>query len=184
MTENTGFEFGWEDNIEKDSSEFVLLEEGVYPFTVEKIERGRSKGEGKWPACNMAIVHMQVDGGSQGKTTLKENLILYSLNEWKLSSFFVSLGMKKKGEVLKMNWPGTLKQTGYCKVKVEEFDKKDGSVGKSNRIDKFLAPDDSSINAQNNHQSSMPPQQGQFTETRQPGNYTGNSSFEFKGFGN
>lgn len=183
MTENTGFEFGWEDNIEKDSSEFVLLEEGVYPFTVEKIERGRSKGEGKWPACNMAIVHMQVDGGRQGKTTLKENLILYSLNEWKLSSFFVSLGMKKKGEILKMNWPGTLKQSGYCKVKIEEYRKQDGSTGYSNRIDKFLAPDDSSINSQNNQQPAAP-QQGQFTETRQPGNYSGNSSFEFKGFGN
>lgn len=183
MTENTGFEFGWDDKIEKDSSDFVLLNEGVYPFVVEKFERGRSKGEGKWPACNMAIVSLIVDGGSQGKTTLKENLILYSLNEWKLSSFYVSIGMKKKGEPLNMDWPGTIRKSGYCKIKIEEYTKQDGTIGNSNRIEKFLAPDDETININHNKEKKSP-QQGQFVETRQPGQFNGNTNFEFKGFGN
>ena len=138
MTELQGFEFGWDGEISQDSVEFTLLPEGEYKFTVEHFERGRSKGEGKLPPCNMAVVTIVVDGGSLGKTTIKENFVLHSSLEWKLSSFFSSLGMKGKGEKVKMNWPGTVKKQGYLKLKVEEYAKKDGSIGETNRVDKYI----------------------------------------------
>ena len=37
-------ELGWDDEIEKDSGEFILLPEGDYDFTVESFERSRHGG--------------------------------------------------------------------------------------------------------------------------------------------
>ena len=136
-----GFEFNWDGEIVKDSNEFTLLPNGEYNFTVENFERARSTGQGKWPATNMAKMTLKIDGGELGKTVLTENFILFSENEWKISSFFVSLGMKKKGEPFKMNWEGSIGKTGRVRLKVEEYIKQDGSVGETNRVDRFLEPD-------------------------------------------
>ena len=37
-------EFNWDDTIEKDSTDFVLLQEGDYDFEVESYERARHGG--------------------------------------------------------------------------------------------------------------------------------------------
>ena len=42
-------ELDWNDEIEKDS-DFTLLPEGDYDFTVESFERGRHPGSDKLPA--------------------------------------------------------------------------------------------------------------------------------------
>ena len=44
--ENTNIdrELSWDDEIEKDSGEFILLPEGDYEFTVESFERARYQG--------------------------------------------------------------------------------------------------------------------------------------------
>ena len=56
-------ELGWEDTIEKDS-EFVLLPDGLYYFTVKSLERGRHtpnpQNPGKLPACNKATVNIKI----------------------------------------------------------------------------------------------------------------------------
>lgn len=113
--ENEGREFGWEDEIKNDS-EFTLLPEGDYSFTVDRFERGRSSGEGKLPACNMATVYFNVTDGSGASAQIRENFILHSSLEWKLSQLFTSVGLKKKGEPLKMNWQALIGRTGRCNV--------------------------------------------------------------------
>ena len=51
-------EFSWDDTIQKDS-EFVLLPEGLYYFTVKSYDRGRHtpnpQNPGKLPACPKAL---------------------------------------------------------------------------------------------------------------------------------
>ena len=55
--------------------------------------------------------------------------------EWKLSQFFASIGMKQKGEKLRMNWsPAIIGKTGICKVIVHTYTK-NGSERQTNRID-------------------------------------------------
>ena len=58
MTQNfqQDHELGWDDTIQNDSSEPVVLEPGDYIFEVEKFERARyTPGpNSKLPACNMA----------------------------------------------------------------------------------------------------------------------------------
>ena len=49
-------EFGWDDEIQNDSTPFEVLPEGDYRFRVEKFERGRHSGSEKIPPCNKAIL--------------------------------------------------------------------------------------------------------------------------------
>lgn len=133
-------ELGWDDQIADEGGEYEPLPEGDYKFTVKSVERARSKGEGKLPACNMAKVTLTVHGDRDREITV--NLVLHSTLEWKLSQFFLSIGMKKHGEPLHMNWPGAVTKTGNCHVTVRTFRKKDGGEGKSNDISKFYAYDE------------------------------------------
>ena len=122
-------ELSWDDEINQEGG-FIVLAPGEYPFTVKGYERSRSQGSDKLPPSNMAIVEIEVGG-----TTVKEFLIMHTKAEWKLSQFFISIGMKKKGEPLRMNWPGVIGKTGMCKIKNETRE------GKTyNRIEEFLEP--------------------------------------------
>lgn len=136
MAENIeGREYDWNDEIENDGSVFEPLPEGEYDFTIEKFERGRSKGEGKLPPCNMAIVYFTVHG-PDWDVSIKENYILHTRMEWKLSELFRAIGAKKKGERVTMNWNLLPGAKGRCLVKLEPgFN--DPSK-KFNRIDKLL----------------------------------------------
>ena len=55
-------ELGWDDVIENDSPEFVILPDGDYDFEVVDFERGRHNGSEKLPPCNKAIVHIRIEG--------------------------------------------------------------------------------------------------------------------------
>lgn len=131
-------ELGWEEEIENDGNDFVLIDEGDYEFVVTKFERGRSKGSDKLPPCNMAVLTIRVND----ETTITENLILHSKMEWKLCQFFTSIGLRKHGEKMRMNWGKVLGATGRCRVIVEDYTGKDGKVRQTNRIDKFLEPEE------------------------------------------
>lgn len=87
-------EFGWDDEIEKDSDEWVLLPEGDYDFTVTAFERGRHQGSDKLPPCNKAILTLKVEG-KEGTATITHNLFLHSKTEGMLSAFFCAIGQKK-----------------------------------------------------------------------------------------
>lgn len=124
MTEyNNNFEreFGWDDVIQQDQ-EFVLLPEGLYEFTVTGFERARHtpSGNGKLPACNKAIVSVEVVA-PQGKVTMKHNLFLHSSTEGMLSAFFGAIGQKRKGEPLKMDWNKIIGTRGVCKVGIRTY---------------------------------------------------------------
>lgn len=98
-----GRELGWDDTIQKDSS-FAELQPGDYDFTIDHYDRGRSQGSEKIPASNMAIVYFSIAAPNGETATIKENFILHSKLEWKLSELFCGVGLKKKGEELRMNW--------------------------------------------------------------------------------
>ena len=142
MANNMDREFGWDDEIVNDGSDFVLLPEGVYPFVVESFERGRHNGSAKLPPCNKAILSIRVADKDGNAAIIKHNLFLHSKCEGLLSAFFVSIGMKKPGEPLRMNWPGTIGRRGMCKVGVRSWTGNDGQEHQSNEIVKFLDPAD------------------------------------------
>ena len=128
-------ELSWDDEISQES-EYTLLEPGDYDFEVKKFERGRSKGSDNIPASNMAIIELKVSNG-KNSTNITDYLVLHTKMEWKLSQFFCSIGQKKHGEPLKMNWSKVVGAKGRCKVKVEDYVNDKGEKRTSNKIDKY-----------------------------------------------
>ena len=117
-------EFGWEDTIEKDS-EYVLLPDGLYHFTVIGMERTRQ-----------AIVSIKIVA-NEGETELRHNLFLHSSTEGMLSAFFAAIGQKKKGEPLRMNWNTIIGATGVCKVGTRQY-----KENNYNEVKSMLYPED------------------------------------------
>lgn len=111
-------EFGWDDIIQKDATDSIVLAPGDYVFTVEKVERARyTPGpNSKLSACPMAKVVLRIDT-EQGSAFANNNLYLHSSTEGLLSAFFSAIGQKKKGEPLKMNWQSVLGARGAVKIK-------------------------------------------------------------------
>ena len=127
----------WDSAIEDDGQGFVLLDEGDYDFTVTGFERGRHNGSAKIPACNKAIVTLSIDTPN-GVAEIKENLILYKTMEWKISAFFRSLGMKKHGERLVMDWDKVLGAAGRAHIVQRDFIGQDGTNKKANNVGYFI----------------------------------------------
>ena len=124
--------FDWDDMITDDgngSFETVVLPDGTYNFEVVKVEKQWYDGGDKIPACNMAKVHLRIDGGELGTGMCFENFYLYEKMEWKAAAFLRSIGLKKHGEP--MQWgkiPTCEGCTGRCKITTNSFTGRNGQV--------------------------------------------------------
>jgi hypothetical protein len=137
MAEETDRELGWEDPIENDGPDFTILPEGDYDFEVLGFERGRHTGSDKLPACNKAVLRIKLTG-PEGTTTLDHNLFLHTKTEGILCAFFNSIGQRKHGERMTMNWGKVVGSKGRCKVVIDTWiGSKDGREMKNNKIQKF-----------------------------------------------
>lgn len=130
----------WDSEITKDTPEFILLPEGDYNFVVQGLEKQIYSGNSTkipagCPVAELSIVIMS----DQGNTSVKDRLFLSTNMEWKLSSFFRSLGLKNHGESVKMPWDKVIGAEGRAHVIQEKWiSNKDGSEKVSNRIGSYL----------------------------------------------
>lgn len=167
-------EFGWDDTIQKDS-EFVLLPDGLYWFTVKEYERGRHtpnpQNPGKLPACNKATVHLTIVA-NEGETELRHNLFLHSSTEGMLSAFFGAIGQKRKGEPLRMDWNAIIGKVGVCKVGNREY-----NGNKYNEVKGMIYAEDVDytkvLNAQPGQYQQQPAPQYQQQPAQPQGGFTG-----------
>ncbi len=139
MMQNTGRELEWNDTIENDG-EFTLLPAGDYDFEVMEFERGRHNGSDKVPPCSKAIVHIKVSAPDGSSTTIKNQMLLYSTLEWKLCEFFTSIGKRRRGEKLRMDFAGAVGCKGRCKVGIRKWTNDKGDEIESNEIKTFYEP--------------------------------------------
>lgn len=136
-----GYELDWNSEIENEGQEFILAPAGDYDFVVTGFERARHNGSDKIPPCNKAVLSIQVET-PKGPATIRHNLLLHSKCEWKLCEFFTSIGQRKKGQRVTMNWNAVTGARGRCKVSVRKFTSKTtGKEMETNDIDKFYEPD-------------------------------------------
>lgn len=141
MQQEQGRELNWNDTIVNDGDDFILLEPGEYSFSIANFERGRFKGSAKLPPCNKAILSISIiDEKGQKLSTIQHNLFLHTITEGLVCQFFRSIGARKSGEKLQMNWNTVIGARGRCKVGVRNWTGKDGQEYQSNQIEKFLDP--------------------------------------------
>ena len=148
MDERIERELDWDDVIEYDVSDWDLLPEGVYPFTVTNMERTRFNGSAKLPPCLQAELTLRIDGGAKGIATITHNLFLHSKTEGLLCAFFAAIGMRKKGEALRMDWTKVVGASGLCEVSIRDWTDRDGNARQSNQVKKFLPPEEKSAGSQ------------------------------------
>lgn len=128
---------GWDDVIEEDGQQFIIIKEGDYTFEVTNFERGTYNGSARIPKCNKATLTLAVQT-PEGTAFCKTDLVLYKTLEWKLSQFFRSIGQKKHGEKLVMNWSKVVGSTGRAHFKPRKWTGNDGVERESNDVDTFL----------------------------------------------
>ena len=133
-------ELGWNDVIENDSPEFVILPDGDYDFEVIDFERSRHNGSANLPPCNKAVVHIQVEG-PEGISVIKHQLFLHTKTEGLLCAFFNGIGQRQKGEKMKMNWNAVVGSKGRCKVGTRKWTNDEGKEMVFNEIKKFYEPE-------------------------------------------
>ena len=131
----------WNDTISNDSQEFVTLPEGDYTFTVASFERAHFPGSAKIPPCNKATLTLNIDN-DQGIATARIDLILFRTLEWKISSFFASIGQKKHGETVKMDWDKVLGARGRAHIRPRKYTDRNGNERETNDVERFIPCDD------------------------------------------
>lgn len=131
----------WDDVIENDGQEYIVLPEGDYNFSVTGFERGRFPGSQKIPACNKAALTLQVTT-EEGVGICHVDLLLYKTMEWKLSSFFRCIGQKQRGERLVMDWNKVVGKTGRAHFKPRAYKDRDGNDRVTNDVDRFYDYED------------------------------------------
>lgn len=144
-------ELEWDAEISKEGREFIILPEGVYDFKVQKYERSRYNGSAKIPPCNQVTVYLEIQS-TAGIAVVRENLYLHTVAEWKLCEFFNSIGQKKKGEAVRMNWQIVSGATGRAEIEIDKYNDKNGKERTKNKVKKFLPKE------QQNFNNFIPPQ--------------------------
>ena len=119
--------------------EFTIFEPGIYDFEVVSFERQRHvpQNGGKLPECNKAVVKLLVsDGINESKLT--ENFYLVKKCEWRISSFFVSLGLIQENEPVNVKlFEKAMGCTGKLKLKKSVTT----NGNERNEIERFLKPE-------------------------------------------
>lgn len=128
-------EFSWDDPIENDGPEFVILPDGEYDFQVIGLERKRHQGSAKLPPCLMAEVKIDVYGPEGTHAIVTHRLYLHSKTEGLLCAFFTCIGQRQHGQRIVPNWNRVVGSNGRCKLGSREYN---GNT--YNEIKSFLEP--------------------------------------------
>lgn len=148
--QNSGGELGWEDEI---NDEYVELQPGRYQFRVLSVTRGRHSGASWMPACNKADIQLEIIEPTTGiAITVKDSVFLHQQGKFKICRLFESLGMKKKGDPLRMNW-NIVGKTGWCETKLKEGER----GGKFVNVKTYIPAEDIQAQPQMSQPMGMPP---------------------------
>ena len=131
----------WDDVLENDGQEFIVVPEGDYTYTVTGFERGQFPGGPKTPPCPKATLTLTIDN-DLGLATARIDLLLYRTIEWKIAAFFRSIGQRKHGEKAAMNWNKVMGARGKAHFKPRDY-KKDDKIRTVNDVDYFIDYDPS-----------------------------------------
>ncbi len=134
----------WDSEISYEAPAYVTLPEGDYPFTITKFERKNYPGStrpGGLPECPMAELTVEARG-KDGVSTFRTRLYLHARCEGILTQFFTCIGQRKHGDKLAMDWSKVEGSTGWARLKVRNFETRNGNEGTANEVGRWLAPDE------------------------------------------
>ena len=112
-------------------SQFVDVPEGEYNARIDHVENAVCEWSNEYNGNPMRVVYVNVYLPNNEEAQLRENFLLNSDFEWKLSQLFLSTGQKKKGEPLPNLGRALNELAGQsCRIKVKK------NKGKGDNADK------------------------------------------------
>lgn len=141
---NNNVAMDWNDTLENDGQEYVILPEGDYVFTVTSFERGHFPGSAKMSPCNKATLTLQVLS-NKGIVSIRTDFILNRLVEFRISAFYRSVGLKKHGEKLVMDWDRAVGLSGRAHFKPRTYLDNNGNEHQVNNVERFYDYDASKM---------------------------------------
>lgn len=140
---------GWNDVLDDDGGDnnFFLLPAGEYVFQVEGLKQTQFAGGKSIPACPQAELTLRVYTGDGRSQTVKENIYMHNVVRWKLTAFFRSIGQKKRGETVNMDWSRVKGSWGIAMFEPDEYIGTNGKSYQKNRLTRFEDHDAAKIQA-------------------------------------
>lgn len=133
----------WDSAIENDGGDFTLLAPGDYSFVVSDLTREQYEGSAKVPPCPRARIELEITAPDGSLAHVRDSFLLVDTMEWRICQFFLSLGFRKHGERMVMDWNKVMGARGSVRIKYDDSPnaKKDAN-GKPmyNAVDKYLEP--------------------------------------------
>ena len=127
----------WDAEISGDLPEYLILPEGDYQFRVADMERGRHEETDWMPACPQATVTLEIATG-EGTALVRTIFYLHDRGMRKLTAFFRAIRFQKKGQPMKMNWPGVPGAWGRAHFRPRTFTGRDGQEHQANGLAYFI----------------------------------------------
>jgi hypothetical protein len=114
---------------------FKILPPGEYVLTCTKAEAGIATGAKTKGSENLELT---LEDGTGAR--LHETLIFHASTAWKVDHALKAFGVQpKKGQEVDVQPETFLGRRCWARLKVEEYDKKDGSgKGQSNKVEAFI----------------------------------------------
>jgi len=132
--------YQWDDTLE-DNGEgdytFILLPPGIYGAECVEVTRGFSTASN----CNQAGVVWKVVS-TKGRTKLTDYLNLSENVKWKILQLFRSVGMRKHGEAIRLNFPALPGKTGWLKIGHRTYLDKNNVEKTTNQIEGYIPPEE------------------------------------------
>lgn len=159
----------WGEGFTAQENEFVLLDEGVYNFTVSKMEKKVYDGNStKIPnGCPYAELTIQVES-QKGTANIKERLYLMKSMLWKLTQFFAGIGQPVvTGQPFTPNWSTVIGSKGKAEITQHHYTNQNGDDRTNNQISRYLKPQDPTP-AVNANVANQQMNQGQMNQPQMP----------------
>ncbi|WP_270630946.1 hypothetical protein [Limosilactobacillus mucosae] len=161
----------WGEGFTAQEDEYVLLDEGVYNFTISKMEKKVYDGNSsKIPnGCPYAELTIQVES-SKGTANIRERLYLMKSMQWKLTQFFAGIGQPVvTGQVFNPNWETVVGSKGRAEITQHHYTNQNGDDRTNNQVARYLKPQDPTPALNANQQSQqMNQKQGQMPQQQMP----------------
>ena len=125
------------DILDTDGNDYILIPTGEQIFTVTHKEFDQYPGSANLPPCEKVIITLAVDMET-GRGYARVDIPLCTSMKWKLAAFFRSIGLKKHGEAMKMDWNLVEGRQGAAIFETREYQTRSGQTRTINSVASFL----------------------------------------------